>query len=1145
MNSFRRIFADKLSYLIVGAVVLVVVSISLPAHALITGADAMTPELDPSLALHRLLSSWNYAAGLGAESAFQRPLLVPIIFVDWLLRNLGLSALAVNHFWIYVIALMQSLLTLRLFRQLFPDNRALPAEVFVGVAAVVNPFFLIWIHGLFPTTLLACAAFPGIVAAFLRYVLTGKPMAVVEFFLYNVVALCGWVNPAVFMVQIPLMGMIALLFAFRRFDAATLPRLAQLGLFYVGLNMMFGLPIALATRHALLGFVSAQAQYSLDTLHVTSLFSSLGNSVRLVGEYTFFNKVGPQLFLPEGPSYVTNPVVIAGTLALPILALSSLFFQRYRKRAIIILSVIAIALFFAKGTAWPAGNIFAWLSDHVTLFQAFRNSFDKFEWLVAIGYALLAGLTLSSIRLRTSRMSIPVAAGSFILLGIAAYPMFTGDLFWRQLYVKIPASYVRVANFLNAQPGDDRALQLPVAPVLWDTYQWGYVGAGIHANLVGRPLLTRLYDSGLQGNTAIDDAFQRFRTGIGDSQVSDVLGLYHIGFVVQDDSFNLDFFAPGFSDQLRVAPRGLKAALNEGSLHVYQIDAQFVNPFIYAPARVVTGPTDVPQIGMACRIIGSCKSVAFVASDSTRRLGSNCCTTFTFDTAASFPATAKSFGISAATWERPSIVSKAIAVPRPFNRPGELTLFDYGNQSVDVATPLAPSALLYGDAPPVRIDLRAVDRWNTPQRLCADPYGVLVKRLPLDSAQLRKGINIIAVTYSSDAALPALKLLNDVSGTKRGFTVALLSNTQNTTYMRLFQPSPEDRSLALWLLVKGTDRPGCVTFTRIIVANAVGSHEWKLLGDPGRFYPTSPYFAANADILAKNATQLAAIKAVTPLDTRSAVSAISDVSAVWEAPEPVGEPPARVFGVRADRLRSPNGREYFHIETKASGWDVRSHFSHLLPAATYELTIPLVRTRGDSATVAVNSDTGQRLATAFVASRQGLQMIRTQFQLPENVEGFDAYFYTGTENYEDTSTDLGVATLEMLNVSPTYVTRLTNMKLSTPQRITTRRAGSTDWIIHVQRAPKEFMLVMNSSFSEGWKISAPPGVHATHVEANLFENGWVVSGIGTYDLRLSYAWGNDGRAALLAGLALCSIAAVWILLASRPRILGVVRGNRR
>ncbi|MGH7737332.1 MAG: hypothetical protein ACREMP_05635 [Candidatus Tyrphobacter sp.] len=603
--------------LVVAAIALIVAGVSIPAGRFVMGGDSPWPALNPHVALAQHASGWSDYAGFGEDDAFNRPVL-PLAAADLVLEGIGLSPLAVNHLWMVLLILIQATATVRLFIELFPNVRGSAAIVFAGSAAILNPLLLLIFHTPYPALDLGIAAAPGLLAATIGFVRTGATRTLVEFAVWTALGVASNMNPAYVMEYVALMLCAAalVLFEVRGGRATRWRRLPAIALLYGGLNAPFWLPILHYAGSAFGSLSSSGQAYTSGTLASTSAFSRIENVVRLVGGYLFFNPVGANLYVPQGPSYVRDPLAIIATLGLPALAWSCAWFYRNaRERALVwgVSGVAFAALFLAKGLSPPLGGIFAWLFAHLALFSAFRDSFGKFGWVLLLCYALLGGASLGALQHRMQpRHAAAVVAAAFVLLAGAAYPILSGHLFWAQAAVAPPRRYAALAAWERHLPSDARVAELPVASVLFDAYDWGYVGAGFNTNLTERSIVSRKYDFAQPGTAGLETLLQHYRTQVGIGNLASLLRFYGVTSVVSDSSMNPNYYAPSSDPGPAVIP-GAKQVARFGTILAFAIDRGAGEGRVYAPSRIVVGASTPQQAAAFCSVV-ACNGVAFAGA---------------------------------------------------------------------------------------------------------------------------------------------------------------------------------------------------------------------------------------------------------------------------------------------------------------------------------------------------------------------------------------------------------------------------------------------------------------------------------------------------------------------------------------------------
>lgn len=1114
-------------YVLVIAICSSIVLISIPHGKLITGGDASIPELAPDVAFHNVTSTWNSAAGMGRDFSLSRNTLFPLILFDMAMARIGLSPTFINHFWLIFIFALQGALTLRLFLELFPSARFLPALAFVSIASVLNPYMLIAMHTLYPTTALGIAIFPGVLAAMLRFSRTTDVRNLAEFFLWAAASAVA-VNPAIVMVDVGVLSIAAFAFAiekWRRRELNLWP-FGQVLLVYGSVFSVWYVPTYHFLTSNSAAIVSETARYSADTVRVTSSFSPLTNVARLVGGYLYFNELaGHHPFFPEGTQYVSNGWLVAATTALPLLAACSVFALRlYGWRVAVIIGVAALALFFAKGTSWPLGSVFTWASSHIALFSGFRNSYEKCEWVVVYAYALLAGVTLVWLSTRLPSAAVnSLTALAFFALCAASYPMLEGHLFWATSSVKIPERYFSLGHWLNAHP--ERTLQLPVAPVLFDAYDWGYVGAGINYNLTRAPIVARVWDFEEPGNADLDDLFQNFSGALNSSEIGPLLGLVGIVHVVTDPSADVRYYGGTYAEGMPAPPSGLTESARFGNIISYDVSRQLRNTDLYIARQAFITDDTLADIARVCGIAGSCRSSVFLSRDVAS--GLPIAATDTFDRVGA------SAGGSTQWWYEAAGVSMPTRAGAGANvrggRVSGMTLLDFANGT----TPDAPSVpdryrVLTGTKPvAISISSREVQGGflrlaGKDVNLCADPESANSYDWKVPMRSLRDGVALFATTYHAPQGGAAVAFL-DPTIKDNVFYAPLRRARSAGSFARLFRLDKADTQLVIRFLVTGSNARRCAAFHQATVAISNQGRKWTLLGSRYDYHATPPYFAAQSRAwpLENKAFRPAAKTQVLRAWDAAKPYAPSDLAEEWSLPETIDSAPnASAFGI-ATTLRS---RPALRLRTSDCEADVRAYFDHLIPGAEYVAILHDRKLFGSPPDTLLLSEGAPLPVRTSVAKTGTYDIAETlTFDLPPDRTSVTFYEYAGSVG-EYSSNVLEFPELRLTRARPRVVGMAQAHPLPLPRLLAYETDGQNDLKITVRGAPSRYMLVATRSYSPDWKLDAPIGTSVQHLRANVFQNAWIVEGPSEQILRLHYANDDIARRAVKTAAGILAVA---------------------
>lgn len=195
-------------------------------------------------------------------------------------------------------------------------------------------------------------------------------------------------------------------------------------------------------------------------------------------------------------NFFTNPILILGSFAFPILAYFSLFLVKVKREKFLIYLFVVISLvslIFAAGPGSQLGIIYEFMVLHVPGFAIFRSNFYKFGYAFWFSYGILIGFTLdvlfSKIEnfVKNRKLSIPISYILPILFIVGYvfyhYPLLNGSFLdyshepGKELStrVKVPQYVFDFGKWVNQQNPIKRYLILPeVSETGYIAYQWGY-----------------------------------------------------------------------------------------------------------------------------------------------------------------------------------------------------------------------------------------------------------------------------------------------------------------------------------------------------------------------------------------------------------------------------------------------------------------------------------------------------------------------------------------------------------------------------------------------------------------------------------------------------------------------------------------------
>ena len=355
---------------------------------------------------------------------------------------------------------------------------------------------------------------------------------------------------------------------------------------WIFLNSWWILPLGYFSQNlyqANVGFVN-----NLDLFKYLSNYYDLRSIFSLISGHSWWN-----------PIYSSTAFILIGIL-IPISAFSALLFSRKNRFVIYFSGLALLGLFFGKGSQPPFGEISIWLLNNVPLYIVFRNPFDKIGIIVAMAYAFLFGIGVSSVyyyikkqRYIQTKLSIRrnlwykilkkkhkiaplyVLSICFLILGVYAWPMWTGHVFsyeqdtpWKNIdrYVEVPSYYLDAENWLSEQKGDYRVLSLPVSPFCGIYYNWehGYAGAEQSWVLFNKPTISSATLSGFVDELTtkiLPNSINQY----GTNKLWKTLALLNVKFIVVNHDINTTWIGTKSAQDFESALNYVKAP-NETSV---------------------------------------------------------------------------------------------------------------------------------------------------------------------------------------------------------------------------------------------------------------------------------------------------------------------------------------------------------------------------------------------------------------------------------------------------------------------------------------------------------------------------------------------------------------------------------------------------
>ncbi|MDX6656053.1 MAG: arabinofuranan 3-O-arabinosyltransferase, partial [Solirubrobacteraceae bacterium] len=448
--------------------------------------------VDPARFLGHVVSAWSPTADLGHVWAGQYGgYLFPM--APWFTAGdaLGLPVWVVHRLWLGTLLAFAAWGVVRLLDELWDRERGV-AHAAAAVLFVVNPYVTVYANRT-SVALLAYAALPWLLLFVHRGVRDPRAWRWPAAFALVLACTGGGVNVAVtgWVLLAPVLLVVYELGWGGADRRALVPYAGRLAACVAVASAWWVVPVIV------------HARYGTDFLPFTEQpgtiwgTTSISESLRLMGFWTSYIGVGfggrLDPFAGHGHVLLFSPVVVTAGLLVPALALGGFAWTRRARYGpffllLALVGVVVMAAGWPEGTPLRRGLTFTYNHEHAL--QFLRTTY-KAGPLVALGLAVLGGGALAAAlaRIRRQPRQVALAAAAAVLVGVAAWPLVTGQAVERQLAFKVPDAWRQVAGDLSRRGDGSRALLEPGQ--LFAFQRWGGTIDNILPALTDHPVATR------------------------------------------------------------------------------------------------------------------------------------------------------------------------------------------------------------------------------------------------------------------------------------------------------------------------------------------------------------------------------------------------------------------------------------------------------------------------------------------------------------------------------------------------------------------------------------------------------------------------------------------------------------------------------
>ena len=439
--------------------------------------------LDPDRLLERAPYMWDPHIGAGTVPHQNIGYLFPMGPFFWVLEHVGVPDWVAQRLWLGTITFAAGLGVRWLFGMLGIRR----AGVIAGVAVYILTPYQLSFTARMSILLLPWAGLPWLVGLAMRAVRRGGWRDPVLFAL--VVFVVAGTNASALMFALIGPGLWIVTEALRdpARRRAAITAVGRIAVPTVGVSLWWA--GALRTQSAY-GLPVLDLTENLRTVSASSLPSDL---LRGLGNWFFYGGDRLGYSLDQTASFADNKLVIAATFIVPLAALTSAAFVRWRYRTYFVVFVV-VGTVIGVG-AWPFehpspfGQIFKALGEGTSLGLAFRNT-ARIGPVIVLGLAALiaAGVSALAFRVKLERLA---AVAVVIAAAVALAPVW-GDGFLSSRLKRdgdIPAYWHEAAAALDRAGDATRVLEIPGSN--FATYRWGNTVDPVTPGLIDRPWVAR------------------------------------------------------------------------------------------------------------------------------------------------------------------------------------------------------------------------------------------------------------------------------------------------------------------------------------------------------------------------------------------------------------------------------------------------------------------------------------------------------------------------------------------------------------------------------------------------------------------------------------------------------------------------------
>jgi hypothetical protein len=404
-------------------------------------------------------------------------------------------------------------------------------------------------------------------------------------------------------------------------------------LIWILLNLYWLIPDLFAASNELAKVTNAYASVGVSFQTIVQMNSApLIGAFRLLGFWVLDAGYRGDPYILWGSTY-QNPLLLLIGFMIPLLAFIPLLIRSKEKYVVFFTLFAVISLFLVNGDLSPLGRL---MYSSIPFFSSFFNTpYLRFGMYLTLAYAFLIGFTIAEFSgyltshfqknrhfIRKLRTGVPIVLMLFLVIGVYAFPLWTGDVIRSGTSVipsnryQLPSYYQDASEWLRTDSAKFNIITFPISNLGYGELKWGaggYSGPYPAQTLFSKSVIC----SSVTGNGLAGKAVQ-LMVGNSTVEAAKLLASMNIKYVMFNEDANWAYIENNTS-WISCSPEQFQSILSTNSVFTLeksfgQLD--FYKNSYWLPTEVYSASTSILSDGNLNELIQIEARDYFVPSNS-------------------------------------------------------------------------------------------------------------------------------------------------------------------------------------------------------------------------------------------------------------------------------------------------------------------------------------------------------------------------------------------------------------------------------------------------------------------------------------------------------------------------------------------------